>query len=80
MFVDLKKKNLQLYYTPDHLDLCVQVSYDNVVSMETHGVKPDNIFDSLDEWLPKGQSSVIVGGVTRWCGVCRILQESGQVQ
>jgi hypothetical protein len=23
--------------------------------METHGVKPDNIFSSLDKWLPKGE-------------------------
>lgn len=45
----------QLYYTPDQLDLCVDVSYDDVVSTDTHGVKPDNIFSALDEWLPKGQ-------------------------
>ena len=47
----------QLYYTPDHLDLCVDVSYDDLVSMDTQGVKPDNIFKILDEWLPEGQSS-----------------------
>ena len=47
---------LQLYYTPDHLDLCVDCCYDDAVSMETHGVKPDNIYSMLDKWLPKGQS------------------------
>jgi histone acetyltransferase 1 len=46
--------SIMLYYTPDTLDLCVDFSYDDAVSMETHGVKPDNIFSSLDKWLPKG--------------------------
>lgn len=56
MSIDTLSSSLQLYYTPDHLDLCISVSYDDNVSMETHGVKPDNIFNALDEWLPKGQS------------------------
>ena len=43
-----------MYYTPDTLDMCVDFGYDDAVSMETHGVKPDNIFSSLDKWLPKG--------------------------
>ena len=31
-------------------------------------MKPDNIFCSLDKWLPKGQSSGGVGGATEnWC-------------
>lgn len=48
---------LQLLYTPDHLDLCVHLTHDDTVSIDTHGVKPDNIFNFLDEWLPKGQRS-----------------------
>jgi histone acetyltransferase 1 len=46
--------SIVLYYTPDHLDLCVDICYDDSVAMDTQGVKPDNIFMTLDEWLPKG--------------------------
>lgn len=46
--------SITLYYTPDTLDLCVHVDYGETVTMDTHGVKPDNIFTALDEWLPKG--------------------------
>ena len=36
----MRTAHLQLYYTPDHLDTYVGLSYRDVVTPEKHGVKP----------------------------------------
>lgn len=47
----------QLYYTPDHLETFVGLSYDQKVDPIKHsGLKPDNIVDTLSEYVPEGES------------------------
>lgn len=50
----MRTAHLQLYYTPDHLDTYVGLSYRDVVTPEKHGVKPDSILHLLTHFIPRG--------------------------